>query len=546
LNCYDLRWSPDGRYLAAKRERNAAAGLADVEVWDLADDPRRVLLVTGARGEVREFHPQRPQFLTGTADGEIVTWDLTRGAELERRHLADGTPVTAAYSPDARRLAAVHRRGGEWIVTVHDAVDHTVRASRRLEAAAGALAWHPEGRWLALTDHGGNVHLMEPRTGGLQTLGRHRAEAVTAAFAPSGDYLVTGGWERSLICWDVATRQRVISIELDAYHFRFRSDGQQCALLTPTGIQIHGFERPMQRRFFEDLGSRLRFAAFSADGRWLAASADERLGVWDLEGRGPGALTDTGAQGSPYWTLDGRELVASRRDSDCFRWRVHPPPGEGQAPGLEPMPIAQPEGFAWVSVTSNRLVWTTLKGTQLTAADRAQPEEDGWSPTAHGMNAVSPRGQWLGIYRGYTRLLHIHRLPELTRVATLTNQGNIAGFQFSPGEEEVAVASRGQVEFWSTRTWERTRVLTNFAGIPHVGLLVQPDGSGWWLAQHQRFACLHDPRTLEPRLPLPSAMSPLALSVDGRCLAVAAEARRLEVWDLRELRERLHGLGLDY
>jgi fructose-1,6-bisphosphatase/inositol monophosphatase family enzyme len=41
-------------------------------------------------------------------------------------------------------------------------------------------------------------------------------------------------------------------------------------------------------------------------------------------------------------------------------------------------------------------------------------------------------------------------------------------------------------------------------------------------------------------------MLPLAISADGRHLAVSVEAQRVQVWDLAALRLRLRELGLDW
>jgi hypothetical protein len=83
--------------------------------------------------------------------------------------------------------------------------------------------------------------------------------------------------------------------------------------------------------------------------------------------------------------------------------------------------------------------------------------------------------------------------------------------------------------------------LTNFAQV-----LYTQDGSGLWLLKDHRTAGLYDPRTLEPLLLLPSGMLPLAVSPDGRRLAVSVDAQRLEVWDLVALREEFAKLGLDW
>lgn len=546
LACYDLQWSPDGRYLAARRVPDRSPEFSLIEILDVAEDERLVMTIPDAPGSPWEFHPTKPHFLTGDSEGRVVTWDLEQAVEVGRRHLGSG--VLTDLLPSRRPALRDHPVGKGVNGGCRSGTPPPIRQllSHAFPVMLIALAWDPDGASLAFTDQRGNVHLLDPKADTVRTLGRHRAEAVTAAFAPHGDYLVTGGWERSLLCWDLRTGQRGVVIELDAYQIQFHADGDQCALLTPDAVQILDFEQPVQRRFAEDLGSRLRFAAFSPDGRWIAASADDHLGVWDLNSDAPGALDDAGAESSPGWTPDSGELFASRRDLGAVRWRVRPSPRPGEVPALEPLPLPRPEGFASLTVATNLVAWTSAKGTQIVGLDQVAPRDDRWQPTAYGMNAFSPSRRWLAIYRGYTRVLHVYALPELTQVATLTNRAAIAGFQFSPSEDVVAVASRGQVEFWSTRTWEPTRVLNHFAGIPHVGVLAQPDGAGWWLAQNQRFACLHDARTLEPRLPLPSAMAPLAVSPDARFLAVAADSRRLEVWDLARLREQLGSLGLPY
>lgn len=546
LICYNLTWSNDGRFVTVKRDHPGWGVGADLEVWDLDREPRRILLIRGAGRNVRSYHPIHPHLVTSDSEGSIITWDLERGAELTRHHAFDEPAEFLAHSPDGSRLAALVQREHDSIVSIHDTTNATRLASHFIAFPVKTIAWHPHGRHLAVTDRRGNVHLLDAESGRLQTLGRHRAEAVTAAFDRSGGYLITGGWERSLNCWDLRTMQRAFVIELDSYLAQMRSDGRQWALFTPNGIQIHSLEQPVQRQFAEDLGSRLRFAAFSPDGRWLAAAADERLGVWDLQNQGPGALSDAGAEASPYWNSDGTQLFGSRRADGAARWHVRPADRSGEAPILEPLDLPLPRGFTGLSLDSDQLAWTTTRGSQITGLDPATPNEQGWVPTAPGMNGLSADGRWLGIYQAYTQTLHVYRRPRLELAAKLTCMENIAGFQFSPSGDEVAVSSRGQIEFWNTQNWERTRVLTQFSGLPHVGVLVQPDTGGWWLARELRFACLHEVGSLEPRLPLPSSMSPIAVSTDGRHLAVSVEARHLQVWDLALVRRHLRALGVDW
>jgi hypothetical protein len=77
-------------------------------------------------------------------------------------------------------------------------------------------------------------------------------------------------------------------------------------------------------------------------------------------------------------------------------------------------------------------------------------------------------------------------------------------------------------------------------------LLYAPDARTFWPSKDLRTGGLHDAQTLELLLPLPTGTLPLALSPDGRYLAVSVDMRRLQLWDLAELRKHLGQLGLDW
>jgi hypothetical protein len=84
-------------------------------------------------------------------------------------------------------------------------------------------------------------------------------------------------------------------------------------------------------------------------------------------------------------------------------------------------------------------------------------------------------------------------------------------------------------------------VLANFAEV-----LFSPESSTWWLTTDLRTAGLYDANTLECLLPLPSGVLPLAVSRDGRFLAVSVDLRYLRIWDLAGIKLQLADLGLDW
>ena len=537
LPAYSGGWSGDGRFLSVKRDYPPSGARSDKEVWDVRAG-RQVLLLRDRPFTALSFHPTLPRFLAGEKNGATV-WDLEQRTAVNRVAL-NGTPHWLRFAPDGEAFAASYAGDKTWAVTIHQTSTGELICSNAFDAYPASFNWHPSGRWIAVTDHNGNVHRMDARTGEKRLLGRHKAQATRVEFTPDGAYLISGGWDRELICWDAQTLQRSFTAFLNGHVGLFRFDGKAYALEAETGVQLHAFERASgHREFAEDLGPLLRFAAFSADSRWLAAAGTERMGVWDLQSSAPGAFA-TNAWATRVCFAANAELFADRTGG-CFRWRVLPATDRTSPPELSPLELAVPAGFISLCLASNSVVLTGARGSAVIGSDELGAGQRDWKPTAEGLNGVSPDGQWLALFPSFTPYLFVHRLPTLERVAILTNTFPVRAFQFSPAGDELAVSCRNSVEFWSTATWQRTRTLTNFNG-----QLYSPDGRTMWLTQEFRAAGLHDARTLEELMPLPVGTYPLAVSPDGQHLAVSVNLRRLQVWDLKEVRKQLGQLGLDW
>jgi WD40 repeat protein len=569
LPAFAAQWSRDGRFLAIQRDHPGIESRRDLEIWNVAEAVRRVALrpdgasqrhaphlvlwLRDVENGALAFHPQLPRVLTGLHDGQVVLWDLTATNELARFRL-EAAPNNLIFSPDGSRFAAsVHATN--WLVSVHDARDGIQLASHANGDFVQWLDWDPRGRWVASADHSGAVQLLDVKTGEARVLGRHKFQAVLVAFSPDGEHLLSGGWEEELIYWDLKRMERVFTITLNCHRAQFRDDGGECALFSNDEAQLFTIENPAGRRAFaDDLGPRLRYAAFSSDGRWLAAAASERLGVWDLSTDGPAALSTNAADAHVFFSSRG-ELLASD-DQNWHRWRVSPAAQATDAPQMQPLALPTRQGFGSLCSVSNQIVLTCEGGSSLVSSFKFQASGDqpsrletsdldletkAQTPTIAGVSGVSPDGRWLGIFQPYSSTLHVYRLPKILEVAALTNRAAIARFDFSPRGDEVSVSTHKGVELWSSASWTRTRLLTNF-----ISLLYPPDGRTCWLTSDYRNAGLYDARTFELLLPLPFGTLPLAASPDGRLLAVSADSRRLQVFDLVEVRRRLAELGLDW
>ena len=261
--------------------------------------------------------------------------------------------------------------------------------------------------------------------------------------------------------------------------------------------------------------------------------------MWDLYSNGPGAAS----QGLPETRLSfsaGSELFVNPR-GDGSRWRVSPGTNAAAPPQVERLDLPRPPGLFSLCLISNGIVFTGAAGSRLAAWDQVGREDTRWSPTIPGLNATSHDERWLAMFLPFSPELHVYHLANFSPATALTNKERIRQFEFSPLDNEVAVACRKGVEFWSTATWQRTRYLTNFNGI-----LYSPDSRTFWLSTDYSSAGLYDARTVEPFLPLPPNTRPLALSPDGRYLATSVNSRRIQLWDLSEVRNQLRAIGLDW
>jgi WD40 repeat protein len=541
LPAHNAWWSGDGRWLAVKRDYAPDGLRADLEVWDVPS-ARRVVLRRDVPAGAMSFHPRLHQCLAVGTKGGAVVVDSDAQREVASVPLA-GKPLQLRFSPDGGRLAALYPMGSALIVSVHDVTNGQSLAAHAFAGGVNVMAWHPNGQWLAVAELSGFVQRMDARSAEMAPIGRHKAQAAAVMFSPDGDYLLSGGWDGDLICWDARTMQRAFTIGLESYQAQWSAEGHRCAVVTDAGIQMHEFVRPSgYREFGEDLGARLRRASFSPDGRWLAAAADKRMGIWDLSNHSPAFQDDAGFEAHLFFTPDARELFGCQSGRHkAFRWSLSTTTNANAPARWERRVLHRPDGFTFLNLLSNSVVITAAKGSQILAPGDIETGRDNWTATEPGTSAISPDGRWLAIFRSFGRELHVYKLPGFETVARLVHPGGIGQAGFTPDSGEVTISSRVGVEFWSTKNWQRTRVLTNF-----VRVHFSPNPNEWWLVKDQRAGGLYDARTLKPLLLLPRGMLPLAASPDGRHLAVSIDARRLQVWDLAALRGQMGSLGLDW
>ena len=276
-----LKFSPDGkRFLLASRVLDASGrfdwrlkvfdwetGRGVCTFADLGGVPGSTAFDrSGGRLAAVIFRQQGP------AGSDLRIWDLASGKPgltipLPGRqvvHLGD----SVAFSPDGTRLAALTKPvgsdalGSEGEVRVWDAGSGEVRLRFETGPASAALAFSPDGKWLAEIAGGGASHRLRDAGSGKVVLeltsspSAGRTHAI--AFSPDGSRLAASSEDSKLRIWDAAD------------------------------VETAGGRAPI--RILDGKIAVLTYVAWSADGRHVLASSDSGTVLsWPVASREPHA-----------------------------------------------------------------------------------------------------------------------------------------------------------------------------------------------------------------------------------------------------------------
>ena len=538
------KWSPDGRFFAIRRGRMLSASRepTHVEVWDVASG-RQVLSLPRTPCSAFSFHPNLPRILGGDLGDSVSVWDLESGRATA--HFAvTGIVHHLEFSPDGQSFLAQHRIAGPWFTSMFDTTTGEGR-SRESNGWIDGMAWHPTGRWAALAARTGDVYLYDPKNGETDLLGRHKHEARTATFSPDGNYLFTGGEEQEIISWDLRLRQRAFTILLRSAQLQFDTEGLRGAVIDRTRVLIYSLERSVPcRELIGDLGGSLRQGAVSPDGRWLAVGGAQRLGLWDLSREGPAAVITEPKNATPFFSPDSSQLFAFWGDGFA-RWRITAGPDPAATPRLTALPIYKPGRISSAGFAAGSLVLGTLEGAIIVpGADLATGPGERFD-FGYANGKISPNGSWGAFRKDNPPFEMVYRLKPWDGLKFIEADAEVFAEAFTPGSDELAVATETSVTFLDTHRWERQRRFPVLLG-RHTELIFAADGEAFWLVHDAGSAALHDTRTFETLLPLPVGTIPLAVSPDGVHLAVSVDAWRVQLWNMVEVRKQLRELGLDW
>jgi WD40 repeat protein len=234
------------------------------------------------------FAPDSQQMAGGCADGTVKVWNV---ATLQVTAVLSNASYVAAFSSDGRSVLVSTKDGQpQWR-------DLAASKARPVPAFEGniqrvlAVDLSPDRRLAALALPRGLIQLQDIEAGkSVRSLrDGHAGDVRAVAFAPAADKLISGGADKTLVVWDVATGRQLWK---NSEH-----RGSVCAV------------------------------AVSPDGAMLASGCGaETIKLWNLSTMSTGSLASISYHRSAIRTLafspDGSRLASGSEDNTVKLWHV--------------------------------------------------------------------------------------------------------------------------------------------------------------------------------------------------------------------------------
>jgi imidazolonepropionase-like amidohydrolase/Tol biopolymer transport system component len=427
---YQPSWSPDGRFIVAKKHFTTGRSLGTGEVWLYHVSGGGGVLLVKRPSEQHQKELGEPIF---AADGQSVfsTRNVTPGPifeyaqdsntglfAIERYDLATGETTTAVAgaggavrptpSPDGKRLAFVRREATRSKLYVKDLasgeerrvwddLDQDVQETWSVTGVYPNMAWTPDGRSLVFWARG-KLHRLDVGTGQARDIPfriddtRGQLDAPHPQIAVAPDRFTTA-------------MPRFATVSPDGRQVVFESLGK--LWLKPMG----GTAAP-RRLTRGDAGFEL-FPAWSRDGRTVAFVqwTDAGLGRIAVVGAGGGSprvvTTQPGHYARPAFSPDGRTLVFERGQGGALtspKWGDNPGVYRVATAGGAPVRIAPDMAEPQFGAAGDRVFMIgTEKGRRQLVSTDLNGEAKRVHATGELVNdfRVSPDGQFVAFRQNY-------------------------------------------------------------------------------------------------------------------------------------------------
>ncbi len=287
-----VAFSPDGHTLAVAISNR-------IRLWDVKSAKEDFFFPLGEQSDIKvlslAYSPDGTLLAFGTLDGRVgLTDTATRHTLKWLSHSPDGgsphlnCPILCvAFSPDGKRLAS----GGGIPLDIQSTIVWDVSS----------------GKQIATLSTGARV--------------RSTQEYLhSAVFSPDGNYLVTGGEDKIVRVWNIATQKcqeltshvntiTGVAFSLDGFWMATSSDDNIIKVWDARTISMLG--RPREMRTLRGHTKSVKAITFTPDSRTLISGGlDETIKLWDVAQFTPPMLpTQSGTVNTLVYSRDGKWLA---------------------------------------------------------------------------------------------------------------------------------------------------------------------------------------------------------------------------------------------
>ncbi len=521
---YSIAFSPDGKMLASSN------GDGSIRFWDTMSKREMPPGLDEHNDEALSevfsiaFSPKDSNLLAScSADGTIKLWDVA--ARRVRKTFSFGAAVNAlAFSPDGKYLAAGDAKG---VLSRLDMASGRVTPWQGgKEDAINAVAFSPDGRWLvAGYAPSGKIRLLEASSQRAIDLAPSSAQGhiYSTAISPDNRALAIGRNDGTTEIWDIPSRHRVNTLHghTDTVHgLAFSPDGKCLATGSwDNTIRLWNLAERKTIHTFIGHTSRVTCVAFSRDGSVLASGAGNEVKFWDtrrLEDNPrmlnwPVNLKMEGYAQELAFNANSVPNLWIRKSHpsaltlfDLTDWR--------KRQSLE-MP-ANP-GSAAFSPDHKMLAMGSNDGTV-----RLQDLQTGKVKSCFPVDARAKERRQIDVcslaFSSDGKLLAAASGdPAVVTLWEVATQRLIGQFQHSNAAQRIAFSPQGTL--LAVANWQGHVFVWNYAA--HTGKVEVKDVEGW--AAHSK------------------SVTDVAFSADGRTLATGSEDHTVKLWNVATKREMI-------
>jgi WD40 repeat protein len=235
-----IAWSPDGAHIASVCSIDAArhsGHRARIHLWQTTGETPGSLVSnwTCHADAVHElcWSPDGLRLASSSFDGTVQIWQAATGAPVLTYDSEGGHCVALAWSSDgrtmatscwyrdkdayqgknvAKRLAAQLTHTSNTVFVWNADTGETLTTYTEHSENARALAWSPDGRFIASGGGDQSVRIWEALSGKtLLTLRGHQESVTTVAWSPDGRTVASGSWDKTIRVWDAATGELIFT-----------------------------------------------------------------------------------------------------------------------------------------------------------------------------------------------------------------------------------------------------------------------------------------------------------------------------------------------